>query len=45
LAIICGLSFVTFVNSAIHACTSENFTFVDGDWWPLVLYARNGQPG
>jgi hypothetical protein len=22
-----------------------NFTFVDGDWWPLVLYARNGQPG
>jgi alpha-1,2-mannosyltransferase len=23
----------------------ENFTYVDGDWWPLVLYARNGQPG
>jgi hypothetical protein len=22
----------------------ENFTFVDGDWWPLVLYARNGLP-
>ena len=20
-----------------------NFTYVDGDWWPLVLYARNGQ--
>jgi hypothetical protein len=22
----------------------ENFTFVDGDWWPLVLYARDGTP-
>jgi hypothetical protein len=24
---------------------AANFTLVNGDWWPLLLYARHGQPG